>query len=137
MRNGFLLMIVAGIGFAYLIFSFLGEIESDDPRVATEYDTKERALAKFLKLDSAGNNIVDFSSASLSEAKKVWNTTTLKEPILSLFPDFELMKDKVDLTIADGKFKTYLLNYLHKIESDYLTGALSSDQARSAIEHLK
>ncbi len=135
-NKGILLMIIAGIGFMYLVTDLVGEAESTTPGLENSQSRKAREYAKYYSVDINGDDVLNLSGLPLPKAKNVWKESIIKEKMLSFFPDFDTMKQVAKEQLQESEFKTYFLKRLWEIEGKYIDGAMGLDQARNAIESL-
>ncbi len=130
-------MILAGAGFMYLVTNLVSEAESTTPGLENSQSRKAKEYAQYYRKDVNGDDMLNFAGVPLSKAKAVWSESTVKDKVLSYFPDFDTMKQIAEGQLNKSEFKTFLLNRLKKIEGDYLDGAINLDQARKAFEDIK
>jgi len=140
--KGFILLLIVGIGFLYFVFNVVGQVEHEDLQTVNSIDSttygdgSQRAILQYYKQDVTGTSILDLSGVPLEEAKKIWRKSPTKNRILSLFPNFSLMKDMIKLRVAPSEFRDYLLQKVDDIEGQYLSGTISSFEAKNAINNL-
>jgi len=137
MNKGILLMILAGIGFMYMVTNFVSQAESTTPGLADSQTLREQEFARFYEKDINGDDMLNFAGAPLSKAIEVWNSSTVKARALSYFPDFDSMHQLIDNQLRESAFKEYLLAYCKRIEKQYLSGAISLDRAKTACSTIK
>jgi hypothetical protein len=135
-NKGILLMIIAGIGFMYLVTDLVSEAESTTPGLENSQSRKAREYAKYYSVDINGDDVLNLSGIPLPKAKSVWKESMIREKLLGYFPDFDIMKQVAKDQLQDSAFKTYFLKKLWEIEGKYIDGGIGLDQARSAIESL-
>lgn len=129
-------MIIAGIGFMYLVTDLVSEAESTTPGLENSQSRKAREYAKYYSVDINGDDVLNLSGIPLPKAKSVWKESMIREKLLGYFPDFDIMKQVAKDQLQDSAFKTYFLKKLWEIEGKYIDGGIGLDQARSAIESL-
>jgi len=136
MDKGILVIFAIGAAFIYFALSMFNISSStDDKKWAGE--NEKAPYAQYYKKDAIGDNVLDFSSISLTKAKAIWPTTPTKERIVSKLPNFDLAKEEAGNAISDGAFKQYLLKYLDELDGKYLGGEISADQAKEKLSTLK
>ena len=127
-------MIVAGIGFMYLVTDLVSEAESTTPGLENSQSRKAREYQKYYSVDVNGDNVLNLTGLPLSKAKDVWRMSIIREKVLSTFPDFDSMKHVAKEQLQESEFKTYFLRKLWEIEGKYLDGGIGLDQTRNAVE---
>ncbi len=130
-------MILAGAGFMYLVTNLVSEAESTTPSLENSQSRKAKEYAQYYRKDVNGDDMLNFSGVPLSKAKAVWNESTVKDKVLSYFPDFDTMKQIAGGQLNESEFKTFLFNKFKQVEDDYLDGTVGLDQARRALEDIK
>ncbi len=130
-------MILAGMGFMYLVTNLVGEAESTTPGLENSQSRKAKEYAQYYRKDINGDDMLNFAGVPLSKAKAVWSESTVKYRVMSYFPDFDTMKQIAESQLNKSEFKTFLLAKMKKIEGDYLDGAINLDQARKAFEDIR
>jgi hypothetical protein len=141
--KGLLVLAIVGVAFAYFVFNFVGDVENEDihkieslnPSNAEERKKKE--ILEYYRQDVTGTPILDLSGVSIENAKRIWKESPTKKRIMQLFPNFHLMRDMIKLKLAPSEFRDLLLEKLSQIESDYLSGTISSYKAKEEIGNLK
>ena len=138
MNKGYLILVVVGILFAYFAIHLMKQSEKE---VATNKQIvlleKEKPYAQYYTRDATDNVVLDLSNTSLEKSKEVWQHSSVKDQILQLFPNFDLMKDMVRMRVSDCPFKTYLLKMMDTVESAYFSGRINSFKAKRLLESLK
>ncbi len=130
-------MILAGIGFMYLVTNLVGEAESTTPGLENSQSRKAKEYAQYYKKDINGDDMLNFADVPLFKAKAVWNESTVKRRVLSYFPDFDTMKQIANSQLNESEFKKYLLKRMDQIEGDYIDGVRNLDQTKKALEDIK
>jgi len=135
MLKGFVILVGVGVLFAYFVFNFVGNVEEDDETsVASQDKRKAEEYAKYYHKDAAGNRVLDFSNAPLSKAQAVWKESPIRQKIIEQVPQFEYMKEMINIYLAKSPFRDRLLKRLEKIEGKYLSGSIDTDEARRLLE---
>jgi len=137
MFKGFVVLIAVGALFAFFVFNFVSDVEKDDPNTMISKDEKKaKEYARYYRTDDAGNRILDFSGASMNKAREVWRESPIRREILDQFPQFEYMKESINLYVAEGPFRQALLKKLDEVEGDYLSGSIDADRAKKILTDL-
>jgi len=136
MDRGILVIFAIGAAFIYFALSMFNISSSTDDAKWSGNEEKSPS-AQYYKKDVLGDDVLDLSSVSLTQAKTIWATTPTKDDIVNKIPDFSMAKAEAGNAISDGKFKQYLLKYLDELEGKYLGGEISADQAKEALSTLK
>ncbi len=133
-----------GVGFLYLIVNFISNVNQGEQLASTVpagnngYATQitDDDMKRFYTKDATGSEILDLNNMPLEQAKSVWIQSSVKDKVLSLFPNFNYMRDQIKLKVREGKFRDYLLRKLDEVESDYLSGSIDSLKAQEMISNL-
>ncbi|GEM_PF-1156509 len=133
-----------GVGFLYLIVNFISNVNQGEqlasivPAGNNGYATQitDDDMKRFYTKDATGSEILDLNNMPLEQAKSVWIQSSVKDKVLSLFPNFNYMRDQIKLKVREGKFREYLLRKLDEVESDYLSGSIDSLKAQEMISNL-
>ncbi len=133
-----------GVGFLYLIVNFISNVNQGEQVASTVpagnngYATQitDDDMKRFYTKDATGSEILDLNNMPLEQAKSVWIQSSVKDKVLSLFPNFNYMRDQIKLKVREGKFREYLLRKLDEVESDYLSGSIDSLKAQEMISNL-
>jgi len=137
MLKGFIILMVVGLGFAYFVFNFVGDVErSDSDSYVSKNEKQAKEWAKYYKKDVLGQPVLDLKGAPMKTAKKVWAQSQLREEMLENFPDFEGMRQFVNDRLLPSPFRDYLLQKIEQVESDYLAGSVDSEKARAILTNL-
>ena len=120
------------------LVGFVNELHDD---VDVNYGFNEKTMIegdmKNYKLDSNGNEILELSTLSLEDKKRLWNNSPLKEEMINLFPDFSEMKYFIENRIDDdGVFKRKLLTHTQSVQEKYIGGGMSGESAKNMLSHL-
>jgi len=122
----------------FLIISWLiGFVDKLDEDIDVNHGFKEKAVIEGnYKLDSIGNEVLELSTLSLEEKKRLWNQSQLKEEMIDLFPDFSEIKYFIENRLEDdGSFKNELLTYVEQVQDNYIGGGLSSSKAKIMLSN--
>ncbi len=136
MKNGFIILLVLGVGFAFYALKFMKSAESDPARQDYTYTPQELTIENYLKESPSGDKVFDPAPLSLKDAKDVWSKSSLKYDMMDLYPKFNLMRDYAKLHIATGQFLDLVLSKINEAENKYQTGQANFEEARRIIENL-
>jgi hypothetical protein len=137
MDKSFLLYVLVGLGFIYLITQYVGDIQEEDERYRnSEYEQKHK-YDTYKSIDSVGRQVLNVVDADAQTQIAAWNEGTLKQEFLDLYPDFALMKDFVNNRVRGEPIKTKLLKLIDETESKFFSGEYSAEQAQAALKKLK
>jgi len=136
MGKGFLIMVAVGALFAYFVYNFVGSIEDSDSSSYSTNEQRAEEFAKYYKKDEIGDYILDLSGVPLSTAKNIWAESSVKKEIMKNFPNFEMMHELAIEKIKACKFRGFLLKRLEGVQSDFLSGSISSEEAAKLLNNL-
>ncbi len=72
----------------------------------------------------------------LNKKIKIWKNSTIKDEILDNFPNIEDISNDINRKIIDdNNFKEKLIDYIEYIQGKYLSGEITQDEFREAIEN--
>lgn len=139
MFKGWVLILLLGVGFIYLVNVFLGQAESDPQQYRTKSSKSidKENFDKYHKSDFNGDSVLDLSTLSLEEGKKVWLDSDVKRNIISNFPNFDMMIQMIDNQLVKSETKTFLLDKFNEVEVKYLSGDIDSVTARNILMYLR
>ena len=136
MKNGFIILLILGAGFAFYALKFMKSAENDPNRSSYTYTPKEETIENYLKESPSGDKVFDPATLSIQKAKEFWSKSGLQSDMLELFPKFNLMRDYAKLHIATGQFLDLVLSKINEAENKYQTGQANFEEARRIIENL-
>jgi len=137
MDKSFLLYVLVGIGFIYLITQYVGDIQAEDERYRnSEYEQKHK-YDTYKSVDSVGREVLNVMDVDAATQIAAWNEGTLKQEFLDLYPDFALMKDFVNNRVNGEPIKTKLLKLVDDTETKFFSGTLNTEQAKHALESFR
>jgi len=97
---------------------------------------KDNQYSSYYALNDSGENILLLTKISQKEKIKIWKNSTIKDEILDNFPNIEdISKDINRKIIDDNNFKERLIDYIEYIQGKYLSGEITQDEFREAIEN--
>ena len=117
-----------------LIFVFL------DLDNLSSMDTKNRLIEKAYysseNIDSVGNTILILNNISKEQKIIIWQNSSLKDEMMREFPNLSIMSKFVNSRITDnGEFKQKLIEYMENIQGQYLSGDITQEKFRKALEN--
>ncbi len=137
MDKTFLVFLAIGIGFLYFITHFVSGIQAEDEQYRnSEYEQKHKYDA-YKGVDSVGRDVLNAIGVDARTQIAAWNEGSLKQEFLELYPDFALMKDFIKNRVNGEPIKSKLLKQVDDVETKFFSGALSPEQAKSALGKLK
>ncbi len=137
MDKSFLLYVLVGLGFIYVVTQYVGDIQEEDERYrSSEYEQKHKYDA-YKSVDSVGRQVLNVIGVDAQTQIGAWNEGSLKQEFLDLYPDFALMKDFVKNRVNGEPLKTRLLKHVDDTETKFFSGALTTEQAKHALESFK
>ncbi len=136
MDKGLIIMIAVGAAFIYFALGLFNTSSSEDD-TKWEPDSAKKVYESYYQEDSLGDKVLNLNSLETTKAKTIWAATPAMEQIVSAVPDFELVKAKIGNLLADGPFKSYLLNYVDGLKGRYLTGEIDSEKAKRLLRTLQ
>ena len=125
----------------FLIISWLiGFVDELHDDVDVNYGFNEKKLVegdmRNYKLDSVGNNVLELSSLSLVEKKKLWKDSPLQDEMIALFPNFSDIKYFIENRIEDdGSFKEELLKHVESVQEEYIGGGMTGNRAKAILSN--
>jgi len=127
------IFLIIAIGAAIIIFAtnFSGDKDFDGD-ISWSNTSKDR-LPPYYKKDVLGNYVLNVSSISLDEAKKIWPSTPVAKKVASTLPDFDMARLHAENDIEKGKFREYVMKYLDTLEGRFVVGDMHSDQVKKAL----
>ena len=137
MDKSFLVFVVIGIGFLYVITNFIGDIQEDDEKYRNKGYNQEHMYDKYQTVDEVGQDILNLLGADAGTQIAAWNKSRLKEEFILLFPDFGDMKNFVRDRIRGEDLTKKLLAQISSVEDRFFSGAITADQARQELSLLK
>ncbi len=137
MDKAFLLYVMVGLGFFYVITHYVGEIQKEDEVIGKSVYAKEHKYDNSFGTDNVGRVVFDLPNANLSTQMKVWNETSFKEELLALFPSFEEMKVFIEDRVQSEALREKLLLQLAKAEDGFLSGTMNGKEVKASLSTLK
>jgi len=131
MDKGLFIIIAIGAAIVYFATNFSGDTPVDSD--ITWSNTQKDHSLPYYEEDVLGNNVLNFSSIPLTQAKSIWPSTPTAKKIAATLPDFDLARLQAENGIVKGAFRQYVLKYLDKLEGKFIVGEIRSDQAQKAL----
>ena len=137
MDKSFLLFILAGLGFLYLVTQYVGDIQGKDERFQNSEYTQKHQFDMYKSEDSIGRQILVVIGIDAQTQIDAWNEGQLKQEFLDLYPDFTLMKDFIQHRVEGEPLKSKLLKRIDDTESQFFSGTLTPEEAKRTLNSLK
>ncbi len=97
---------------------------------------KDNKYSSYYSLNNSGENILLLTKISQKEKISIWKNSTIKDEILDNFPNIEDISKAINRRIIDDNgFKQKLIDYIEYIQGKYLSGEITRDEFREAIEN--
>jgi len=124
----FFFIIFAFIAGSFLINSLEKLDENDKTLIPSKIEKN-----KYIIRNSLGYDILMIDNLSEKKQNEIWNNSPIKNEIINSFPNFEIMKEKVDIKIGGNIFKIKLLNKINEIDIKYTSGDIDREQAIKSL----
>ena len=129
-------IIFFGIVISLIVFWLIGFVNSLNDEM--EINHKLSDDTSVLMQNNTGSTIyggqtLAFNNLSLKKKKLLWSSSSVKEEMLELFPDFMEMKTFIEENIEDDIFKNDLLKKIDDVEFKYIGGSMNTQSAKSAL----
>lgn len=136
MKQGMILLGIAGVLFFIFAYNLMNDIESSDPATYVSKDErKQKAWSKYYTSDALGYPVLNLKKAPMSLAREIWSESRLREEMLTHFPDFEQIRNFAIERLRPSPFRNELLKKIEEIKRDYLSGEIDSETARERLEN--
>jgi len=87
-------------------------------------------------IDSMGNTILVLNDIEKDQKVIRWQNSSLKEEMMRDFPNISIMSNFINSRIIDnGEFKQKLIDYMENIQGQYLSGDITQEELRKALEN--
>ncbi len=137
MDKSMMVFIAVGIGFFYLVTTYVGDIQKEDDRLQNTGYEQEHKFDQYYTEDSMGDKILDVTLADPQTQVAAWNKSPLKEEYLDLFPDFDTMRTFVKNRVRGKELIDKLNRQIQETEDKFFSGALDAEGAKRALKQLK
>jgi hypothetical protein len=134
--KSFMVFVAVGIGFYYLITTYVGEIQNEDTSYQSSEYGKEHQFDQYHTVDSIGQDILDVTLADPATQIKAWDASAIKAEYLEIFPDFDTMKGFVKNRVRGEELVNKLLKKTSEVEDKFFSGSMSAEQAKRALNQL-
>ena len=128
--------IALGIGFFYLITTYVGDIQKEDTLSNSSYEI-EHKYDQYYTEDSIGQKIIDVTLADPSIQIDIWNKSPIKNEFLELFPDFDTMKTFIKNRVRGKHLVQKLMAKVSDVEDKFFSGTMSAEDAKRALKNIK
>ncbi len=137
MDKSMMVFIAVGIGFFYVVTTYVGDIQKEDDRLQNSGYEQEHKFDRYYTEDSIGEKILDVTLADPQTQVAAWNKSPLKQEYLELFPDFDTMRTFIKNRVR-GKVLTDKLNkQIQDVEDKFFSGAIDAEAAKRTLGQLK
>ena len=127
---------VAGVFFIVDPYNMFENEESDEI-YQCNIDDKKCQDKKYSTTDSIGQKILDVTGEERRVQFDVWNRSEFKKYFFKLFPHFTEMKDFIENHLRGKILTTYLLDNIDNIETDFISGKITTEEAKRKFRLLK
>jgi len=136
MDKSFMVFTAVGIGFYYVITTYVGDIQKDDPAYQSVEYEQDHQFDRYYTVDSIGQDILDVTIADPKTQVKAWNASPIRQEFLDIFPDFDTMRGFVKNRVRGDELVQKLLKRIDEVEDKFFSGAMSAEQAKRSLETL-
>jgi hypothetical protein len=137
MDKSFIVFLAVGIGFFYVITNFVGDIEKDDGYPTTSMEEEAHKYDKYMSVDSIGRDIIVVDALDRDTQIKVWNRSEVRDEFLDFFPEFDEMRKIIKERVSAEDFREYLIDKVDSVETSFLNGDITSDDALKKLQNLR
>jgi hypothetical protein len=137
MDKSFMVFLAVGIGFFYVITTYVGDIQKEDEMYQNSAYQDEHKYDQYYTTDSIGQDIIDVTLADPKMQLEAWNQSQLKNEFLELFPDFDTMKAFIKNRVRGEQLIQKLSSKVNEVEDKFFSGTMSAEQAKRALENIK
>ena len=115
--------------FLLLDFDKLSSMDAKNSPIKKSYYSSEN-------IDSVGNIILILNDISKEQKIIMWQNSSLKDEMMKDFPNLSIMSKFVNSRVIDnGEFKQKLIDYMENIQGQYLSGDITQEEFRKALEN--
>ena len=132
-----ILYIAIGIGFFYVVTTYVGELQAEDDRYRNNAYNQQHQYDKYQTTDSVGEIVLEVSELDESKQVSAWNESPLKPQWLALFPDFSAMKIFVKDHVHGEPLVSKLTKTVDEAEDKYFSGVLDTAGVKRFLDSLK
>ena len=135
MDKTLIVFLIIGAGFFYFVMNLVNETNSEDDKYLNTMSQQEQ-YAKYQKVDSIGQEILDVTLADPVTQLKVWNASQIKQEFLELFPDFDTMRGFVKNRVRGENLVQKLTQKINETEDKFFSGSIDTEQAKRMLDKL-
>ena len=96
----------------------------------------EKSYCSNENIDSTGNIILILNDISKEQKIIMWQNSSLKNEMMREFPNISKMSKFINNRVIDnGEFKQKLIDYMENIQGQYLSGDITQEEFRKALEN--
>jgi len=96
----------------------------------------EKSYCSNENIDSVGNIILILNDISKEQKIIMWQNSSLKDEMMREFPNISTMSKFINNRVIDnGEFKQKLIDYMENIQGQYLSGDITQEEFRKALEN--
>jgi hypothetical protein len=132
-----MVFIAVGIGFYYLVTTYVGDIQKEDEKYQNSAYQDEHKYDQYYTTDSIGQDIIDVTLADPKTQLEVWNRSQLKNEFLEIFPDFDTMKVFIKNRVRGEQLIRKLNAKVNEVEDKFFSGSINAEQAKRELENIK
>ena len=137
MDKSLLALIAIGIGFFYVVTTFVKDIQKDDKVFRNSEYEQQHKYDEYMTTDSIGQPILDVTLADVKTQVAAWNQSKLRQEFLTFFPDFDAMREFVKNRVRGEALLKKLNSQINSVEDKFLTGTIDIEQAKRMLQKLK
>lgn len=137
MDKSLMIFIAIGLGFFYLVTTFVGDIQKEDEVYRNNGYDQEHAYDKYQSSDSIGQDVLDVTGAPATTQIAAWNSSLLKDEFLMLFPNFSAMTTFAEERVRGDVLKNKLTQTVSSVEDAFISGTMNAEQAKKKLGSLK
>ena len=137
MDKSLMIFIAIGLGFLYVVTTFVGDIQKEDEVYRNNGYDQEHMYDKYQSSDSIGQDVLDVTGVSAVTQMAAWNSSILKDEFLMLFPNFSAMTEFAEGRVRGDALKNKLLQTISTVEDSFFSGTMNAEQAKQKLGSLK
>jgi len=134
--KSFIIFLIVGIGFFYVVTDFVQDIEKDDGYPITTREQQAHKYDRYIHRDSIDRTILVVDDIDRTTQLEAWRHSDIKKDFLSFYPQFDEMRKVIKERVITKNFQSYLLDKVNTIEREFLSGSLTFDQSKKKLEQL-
>jgi len=137
MDKSMMVFIAVGIGFFYVVTTYVGDIQKEDDRLQNTGYEQEHRFDQYYTEDSIGEKILDVTLADPQTQVAAWNNSSLKKEYLELFPDFDTMRTFIKNRVRGKVLVDKLNRQIKDVEDKFFSGTIDAEAAKRTLGQLK